>query len=946
MKKMIKIILAIFILQSLSYAALTGKRKQIVNIIDMELNELSRLSKVSGNKDPNLLLRIAELYLQKGRVVRDQENEDFFKLSIKQRQQISRKKFYAGSTSLYNRAQKTGVAILKRFKRFKGKSDVYYILAYNEKERTNYKTAKNLFLKAIQTSPKKFGASAIQSRIALADIYYSEGDFKKARANYNYVMNRIKDDRWYTKYLYNLAWANFRLGAKNKAISQMESVFQLSKSSKYVDKSSAAQRDLGYFYADKGNIKQATTFYQRVGGDTSKSFYETGLALKGKQRFSKALNMFNNAFIAGKGEYKIKSLLEMLSIYDKYNNNKYFVRYARKAKEVSFNAEQKKEALFYITKRAAVLQKELGLSHNKNRPSILKRKGAYAAELYLIAKDLDPSLTEKSYFYAAESFYSSNELERSLEYYNKVKEIGNGNSKYFLRSIIGALTVLNTSGISKESRLKYFEPTFIEYIKYEKDINKKGRAVEKLFSFYIDEKKTPGKAESVFFQYSKIYPKNLTKNEAMIARLVDLYKKKKMKTELFDFVRKLKTTNVRMTRKFVNRLNKIVLMTQFESVQKANTKGDKVYALKGYLMIYSDAESTASAKRNAAYNIAVLFFELGNMDMMHKWMTRAINEMTISEVKNFSKSYSLMVNELYLRNRFNEGTIQSELLLNKLCNVSSSAKKDLLSNYVVMTLSDGKDSQAKAFVDSMANCRVSKNVILDLKESFIDYYIDSGLLDKAESEYRIYSVRSKDSYSKIRYLAQIISKMRERGASIPSNYPRAISSLYRSIRNKSKIASVALDEYAMTRIAQLRASSNRLKSVKLSFPEKRYNKTLQSQFKKLDQLTRLGIDILKIGSKKAMVEVYGILIDSYAGFAKEVSDFTPPGKGQDYISSFKKGMQNITIPLNQKVTQFSTELKSQVLKYDVLSKEYADRARSGIPYNPVHDFVIMDKRGM
>ena len=95
-------------------------------------------------------------------------------------------------------------------------------------------------------------------------------------------------------------------------------------------------------------------------------------------------------------------------------------------------------------------------------------------------------------------------------------------------------------------------------------------------------------SRKIFFQYAKFYPTKVGKNEAMIGRIVDLYKKQKKKDELLNFVKSLKSTGVRLSSKFVNRLNKIVLTTQFASVQKANKKGDKKYALKGYLMIYKE----------------------------------------------------------------------------------------------------------------------------------------------------------------------------------------------------------------------------------------------------------------------------------------------------------------------------------------------------------------------
>ena len=74
-------LLVIFLLTFSVLANLSTRRQQLVRVIDEQISELSRLSRVSGNRDPVILLRIAEAYLEKGRILRDQENEDFFKLS-------------------------------------------------------------------------------------------------------------------------------------------------------------------------------------------------------------------------------------------------------------------------------------------------------------------------------------------------------------------------------------------------------------------------------------------------------------------------------------------------------------------------------------------------------------------------------------------------------------------------------------------------------------------------------------------------------------------------------------------------------------------------------------------------------------------------------------------------------------------------------------------------
>ena len=52
------------------------RRGQILKIIDEEISEVRRLTRQS-KKDPNLLLRLAELNLEKARLWREKENQDF-----------------------------------------------------------------------------------------------------------------------------------------------------------------------------------------------------------------------------------------------------------------------------------------------------------------------------------------------------------------------------------------------------------------------------------------------------------------------------------------------------------------------------------------------------------------------------------------------------------------------------------------------------------------------------------------------------------------------------------------------------------------------------------------------------------------------------------------------------------------------------------------------------
>ena len=65
----------------------------LLKIINNELSEVSRLNKQINASDDKLLLRMAELYLERGRVIKEQENEKFLAISPKKRRTLNKKIF-------------------------------------------------------------------------------------------------------------------------------------------------------------------------------------------------------------------------------------------------------------------------------------------------------------------------------------------------------------------------------------------------------------------------------------------------------------------------------------------------------------------------------------------------------------------------------------------------------------------------------------------------------------------------------------------------------------------------------------------------------------------------------------------------------------------------------------------------------------------------------------
>ncbi|MBT4791824.1 MAG: hypothetical protein HON90_09660, partial [Halobacteriovoraceae bacterium] len=83
--------------QSLAKIDIEKRRTQILNIIDEELDEVKRLARQGGNLDPDLVLRRAELNLEKARLYREKENQSYLKLPVKKRIKVNKKRYFSTS---------------------------------------------------------------------------------------------------------------------------------------------------------------------------------------------------------------------------------------------------------------------------------------------------------------------------------------------------------------------------------------------------------------------------------------------------------------------------------------------------------------------------------------------------------------------------------------------------------------------------------------------------------------------------------------------------------------------------------------------------------------------------------------------------------------------------------------------------------------------------------
>ncbi|MCO4792509.1 MAG: tetratricopeptide repeat protein [Bacteriovoracaceae bacterium] len=924
-KKIFILAFLFFSFASIATANVSQRRSALIAVINEELKEITRLNKQTRSGNPRLLLRMAELLLEKARHIKEQENEKYLSLSSKKRRRVSKARYFKNSNKFFSQAQKTCLFILKRHKRFKDKGHVYYILAYNAKEFQQHKKSKRYFKYAIKNS-RRGGEVNSKSKLALAEIYYNEQRYSKAIPLYLQSLKKI-DDKWYTKDTFNLAWCYFRVKKIKTAISLMKKVYAKSKNSKYVDMSQQVERDIAYFYTEDGNTKQAIAFYKKRGGDISKNLLKVSAYLINQGKFAAAektltetLKFKNSEVLLVKIHYQLMNLYDRFGKYGKHlKSSKLLFSYHQKG---MLDKNQVESLKYNVQKMAALLQKQAAAKRYETQPAIRKRKAKQAESYFGILANLNPSRGFLANFHAAETNFAAKNFNRAAQLYaQSYNEAGVAGSKRIVKlSLNGLMASLGSKGVSKATKERYLESAYLATIKEEPSSKKAYKIYQRLFTSYMDKKDVPN-AEKTLLKFKKNFPKDYKTQEAMLARIMEHYKKDNDEGMIKHYVQRINRGEFKVSKKYAKKLKMLLLTMQFDDVEKLNSTGDKKQALIGYVEIYKASESSKDARKNAAYNIATLFYQLGDAERTYKWAKESLNLMKSRDVSRFESSFLAMATDIFGKRRYKEAGSLNSILLNKVCRRRSRNKKSFFKNAHVIFLADGNLAAAKNIVAKGKRCKIPARTIREGNIDLIKYMTTKkkwgqlkDLIEKVKKDSRI-------QVHLIHPMAELSDALKQTGRMDDAKKVEVdLLSYYRKNKSrKNDIPLEGLDAVADIKMKSLRIEATNLSSIKLRFPEKLYNQSLKAKFSQLDKVTSKALGILSIGSGRGIVSAYKHLVESYDGLGAEIRGFTPEGKSASYIKSFKKSMVDLTRPILLKAQEFRKEARSQILGSKILS---------------------------
>lgn len=931
------------------------RRENILRVINEEIKEVTKLSRQYRHGNPELLLRIAELYLEKARLIKDKEQKNYLSVDPKKRARVRKSQYFAQSRKYFSQAQKMGRRIIGRFKRFKLKADVYYILAYNAKEFNNKKDAKKYFSLVLKSANKN---SEIYKKAALAlgELYYNERNYSKALPLYRSGM-RGKKNKWWTKDSFNMAWSLYRRKQYSHAINLMQEIYQLSEESKYVDMRAQVERDIGLFYLSANRLDEGIDFYRRIGKDLSAQLYEMGKILIDQKKPVEAEKVLREAKKKLPRDKTIDVNLTLLTLfleYQKYNDHLKVSREMHAVeKEGDLSSEQREVFVFQLKKMGGILQKQVLSKGSKANKRRRRSKAKAAAEYFNILSEIEPKQRGKYLYLRAETYYAAGLMGEALTSYQKSFEYENkrGNKKQAKLSIEGVLAALASPKMPKKIKEKHYLSSYNAYLKMDRRSKRADTIYQRIFQRYFD-KKDLKNAENVLRSYRANFPKKNSTQEAMIAKIMDHYKKTGNRQAFAKWVRKIKNGEYYVSRKYANQLSKLLLAMRFENVEQAAKSGKKKNALKGYLAIYNDPKSTKESKVNAVHNIAVLYFELGYANQTYTWSERAVKLMSPQKLSQFTKTYLTISSELFNMQRFDKSAQLSAQVYHKLCSKKSKQKIALFKNSYIVYLSAEKFNEANKIINTGQRCGISNKTIALARLEMLSVLGEQ----KKWKEFESYLYKIKDLpairgeiIARIALLRDAYLEFLEKGR--VRRLEKDMESLYAKARKARQPISVeSLWMIAELRLRVMEDLVTQFNKVKLEFPQKKFDSLLEKKFIMLDRIASEAEKVFRTKSGRGSIKAYQFIIEAYQRLVKEIREFKVVGKDAAYVKSFKSAMKGIEKPLLQKSLSYLGQARKLIAGGKVLSPDsHWFMARNRIPFDVEYHFsgngVLMDRRG-
>ena len=464
------------------------KDASLEKVTDQGIAQLYKLSKQFKNspRRGEIWLRLAELYVEKARLIEYKLSQDFEKASVEfqEKKRKTKPKLDLKPAQAYN---KKAIQLYSWFIRDYPKDEkvdqALFFLGYNHFELGDEETGKQYYDRLTKEFPKS--SFNEEASFALGEYHFERNEFEKAMPFYARVA-KVKRSRLYSFSKYKMAWTQYKMGQMKNALNSLEDVIRAGRSTGKTDDgglsrirlASEASKDLVVFYAEVGTPNQARGYFESLVGDEEAKKLVEKLAYfyAGTGNLKGARTLFGQLIAeAPKSEKAFEYQYQIVSLYSSSSTSKEFrgelfdwvTTYGPKSDWQQSNKGNKEliskvNQLMESTLRNHILQLHQTAQNSKAPYSQARAKESY--QLYFKTFDTGEKADEMHFFFA-ELLFDMNDFEPSAFHYNWIVK-NTPKSQYAekskLNTVLALEKVLPSEGDLKKRLGDSLEPVPLE----------------------------------------------------------------------------------------------------------------------------------------------------------------------------------------------------------------------------------------------------------------------------------------------------------------------------------------------------------------------------------------------------------------------------------------------------------------------------------------------------
>ncbi|MFZ4714247.1 MAG: tetratricopeptide repeat protein [Bacteriovoracaceae bacterium] len=644
-----------------------GELSPILTLLDKEMSAITRMKDQKKTKVHHLH-RLLELYAEKCKYIREEENKAFFE-AMKKNELKDKSHYYGNTKVLYDESLKIGKELIKTYPDYQSLGEVYYTMALNSRDYGSDKLAESFFLKSLQFMNEKHPLR-LQVEASLGDYYYNQKTYDKAKKIYEIVLQH-KNNEWWGKYAYNYAWCLLKLEHNQKALSVMLEAYQEGKKKSSINMQEEIVQNIGLFFFYAKELDNSLKFYHSESKEFANHAIKMGTLLMKKGNLKEAENYLlstEEMVVSTKDQAAVK-----LSLLDLYREKIDIPKHLKKMRE-----------LRVLKKEVEELARVDDFSYNlklliKEMQAILQRKPerkdlAYAiVENYDALMDFDPKERVTYLFYSGESLYGANLFAEALPYYHKsIMEAKETDLKMLNLSFESMLSVYKSLGTASEKGQE-LAPICEKYLTLAPNDTHSSYAYKKLFIEYHKNQNLAG-VEDIIARYHKYLPQEVEFQRDMQSKYMTVLIEAKNVLKLKEWVTKIDqgflTFETEYKTKIWNILGNILLN---QSLSSKPSEENLALAQE----IYAQPKFDSSIRIKASYNTAVAFLRLNQTANANDWLMKTLVLLPEEETKKLFGDFMGFLSGYFLNEDSQSLFTLSDYLITNYCSKDKMKMEEL-----------------------------------------------------------------------------------------------------------------------------------------------------------------------------------------------------------------------------------------------------------------------------